>query len=494
LKPEIKPKHLQKNFTMKKIKNFTLFKLAFVLLIVLFSISVKAGDTTEIKKPNEEKPKEENAKEQVLKDAKGDSPAKTIPLPEPRVMDVYNEGHADKQDSKRRAAGIGNIIVIKVSNLSTLLKKSKCRTIDDKDSTGCNPQPIRLFINGRMIKNITPISGAPQIDTITKYGELQYRLDRNESNNDAWIDLLGGPKIGEGEFFKRPVTISVGLENEYPIDVYDDPNDKIGNGNFLLVRIQETWFWWCFVGIIVYLIGIILLATKTDLLRDRGINVKAVFSEDDKKKYKYDPDKKIKRPYSLGRFQMAFWFTLVVISFLFIWLITGASDIITASILGLIGISAGTSLSSAVIDNSKNQELLRQTIDLKTEKIQLDKDVPDLESQIKATPAPANLGDLQTQLNIKKARLEVIKPEIDENMLALKPPESKGFMDDILSDVNGISFHRLQMFVWTWVLGILFIYSVWARLSMPEFSAILLALQGITAGTYLGFKIPEKQS
>ena len=107
MKPEIKPKHLQKNFTMKKIKNFTLFKLAFVLLIVLFSISVKAGDTTEIKKPNEEKPKEENAKEQVLKDAKGDSPAKTIPLPEPRVMDVYNEGHADKQDSKRRAAGIG---------------------------------------------------------------------------------------------------------------------------------------------------------------------------------------------------------------------------------------------------------------------------------------------------------------------------------------------------------------------------------------------------
>jgi len=28
---------------------------------------------------------------------------------------------------------------------------------------------------------------------------------------------------------------------------------------------------------------------------------------------------------------------------------------------------------------------------------------------------------------------------------------------------------------------------------MPEFSATLLALQGITAGTYLGFKIPEKQ-
>jgi hypothetical protein len=29
---------------------------------------------------------------------------------------------------------------------------------------------------------------------------------------------------------------------------------------------------------------------------------------------------------------------------------------------------------------------------------------------------------------------------------------------------------------------------------MPEFGATLLALMGISAGTYLGFKIPEKQA
>jgi len=43
-------------------------------------------------------------------------------------------------------------------------------------------------------------------------------------------------------------------------------------------------------------------------------------------------------------------------------------------------------------------------------------------------------------------------------------------------------------------LGLVFIYSVWADLTMPSFSATLLTMQGITAGTYLGFKIPEKQS
>jgi hypothetical protein len=66
-------------------------------------------------------------------------------------------------------------------------------------------------------------------------------------------------------------------------------------------------------------------------------------------------------------------------------------------------------------------------------------------------------------------------------------------LQDILNDAYGISFHRFQMFVWTVVLGFVFLESVWNRLSMPEFSATLLALQGVSAGTYLGFKIPEKQ-
>ena len=48
------------------------------------------------------------------------------------------------------------------------------------------------------------------------------------------------------------------------------------------------------------------------------------------------------------------------------------------------------------------------------------------------------------------------------------------------------------MFVWTLVLGIIFIASVYNNLSMPEFSSTLLGLMGISSGTYLGFKVPEK--
>ena len=80
-------------------------------------------------------------------------------------------------------------------------------------------------------------------------------------------------------------------------------------------------------------------------------------------------------------------------------------------------------------------------------------------------------------------------------MVAAAPPSSQGLIKDILTDTGvGISFHRFQMFIWTLVLVVFFIVSVWNRLSMPEFSMTLLALMGISNGTYLGFKLPQSQT
>jgi hypothetical protein len=65
---------------------------------------------------------------------------------------------------------------------------------------------------------------------------------------------------------------------------------------------------------------------------------------------------------------------------------------------------------------------------------------------------------------------------------------------DILSDANGVSFHRFQVAAWTLVLGIIFVIQVYKVLAMPNFDGSLLALLGISAGTYLGLKIPEPTS
>lgn len=65
---------------------------------------------------------------------------------------------------------------------------------------------------------------------------------------------------------------------------------------------------------------------------------------------------------------------------------------------------------------------------------------------------------------------------------------------DLLTDSGGISFHRFQILAWTLVLGVLFVKGVYSSLALPEFDAALLALMGISSGTYLGFKFPEKQN
>jgi hypothetical protein len=395
-------------------------------------------------------------------------------LPVVQVVDAYKLGMDSITDKKERnSAGIGDIIVVKVKNLKTLLNRSKCVDTNGKPLPGCKEQEIRLFIEGRMMKDIAPESGAPQKED----GELQYHLERNENNDEEWADILGAPK--DGNFFYKPAKISVGLENEYA---------ENSIANFNMIRIKSTWFIVCAICLLAYYISLSIYAKKSSLLRDRAIDASALGIS----------NAGVKSPYSLGRFQMAFWFSLVITSFLFIWLITGAYDIITPAILGLIGISVGTSLSAVVIDDNKQQELLNTTSLLIAEQNALQTDIPALKSNIatalNTAPVPLNLAGLQTTLNDKQLRLQQIQPELTKNLAALVPKKSRDFFKDILWDANGISFHRLQMFVWTWVLGILFIYSVWVRLSMPEFSATLLGLQGLTAGTYLGFKIPEKQS
>lgn len=148
------------------------------------------------------------------------------------------------------------------------------------------------------------------------------------------------------------------------------------------------------------------------------------------------------RPYDVGRVQTAFWFFIVSTSYLCIWLITGDLDTLTPSVLELLGISAVTSL------------------------------VPHL------TGAPRK--DLDQTIGFSES--------------STNGALSKGFFADILSDTNGYSFHRFQMVLWTFLLGIIFMASVYDNLAMPKFSGSLLALMGVSAGTYLGFEMLSKRS
>jgi hypothetical protein len=198
---------------------------------------------------------------------------------------------------------------------------------------------------------------------------------------------------------------------------------------------------------------------------------------------------------------MAFWFFLIYASYVSIWLVTGALDTITTSLLALMGISAGTALGEAMIDNGKDTAKTNQVNDLSAEKEALEKSISETQPQLEAANEAAstaltdqsNRDALNRQLTDARTRLGQVEQQLRTLSAQQSATVSSGFLRDILSDSSGYSFHRFQIFAWTIVLGIIFISSVYNSLSMPEFSPTLLGLMGLSAGTYIGFKFPEQK-
>jgi hypothetical protein len=310
----------------------------------------------------------------------------------------------------------------------------------------------------------------------------------------------------------------------------------------------DGWIVWCWIGVlwaifarrggamccaaflVIFFFGFLYLANCTELLRDSGPK----------------PPKGKFRTYSLARFQMAFWFFLSVCAFVFLWMITDSKDTITGTVLTLMGIGAGTALGAEAQNQPKIEDMKKRVADLKDKQAKAQKnppegtfdendkcelkrltvltlDVPCVEGEQKRLQdaidsltkglAPDALNARLAELAQVAARTAAQQAEMDgiRNLLAqwqslpqMKArvaeiqsvldarPVSKDFFSDILTDDVGISFHRFQMFVWTIVCGIIFVFSVYRQLAMPQYNETLLALMGISSGTYLGFMYAEK--
>jgi hypothetical protein len=108
--------------------------------------------------------------------------------------------------------------------------------------------------------------------------------------------------------------------------------------------------------------------------------------------------------------------------------------------------------------------------------------------------AAADAPVLQQDLTAKTVQLNQAKADLSQLTISPDQAKTKGFLTDIMSDENGISIHRFQMVGWTVILTLVFVHGVWTNLTMPEFSDTLLTLMGISSGTYIALKIPEKNS
>jgi hypothetical protein len=137
--------------------------------------------------------------------------------------------------------------------------------------------------------------------------------------------------------------------------------------------------------------------------------------------------------YSLGLAQLLFWIVLIAFSFIYIYILTDGLHPITGSVLTLLSISLTTSGGSRVVE-------------------------------------------------------KVIDPK------HMYESTSESFIKDILSDDAGYSVHRVQMAIWTILLGLVFSYEVIMNLAMPQFDTNLLLLMGISSTGYIGLKAIEHTS
>jgi hypothetical protein len=313
---------------------------------------------------------------------------------------------------------------------------------------GHDPRTLRVYLAGNML----PMEEPTLVSIDQEYANFLLSPHTSDAQDRAkWFGILEEAR----RQYRGSIPISAGPMNELqPFESHE----------FIRLRVYPSYTGWVVAALGCLLIALIFLGHNSSLLRDGSSR---------------------SSPYSLGQMQMAWWFYLVVAAYIYLWLITGQVNMLTPSVLALIGISAGTGLAAIFVDQQKGAAGANQRTQFIVQQTALQSRIAELE---RANPAAGTALDVELQA--KKAELA----QVSASLAALPPvppaPTSKGLID-ILRDGNGISFHRFQIVVWTIVFGIIFVRAVLKDLTMPDFDSSLLGLMGLSSGTYIGFKFPE---
>ncbi len=263
---------------------------------------------------------------------------------------------------------------------------------------------INLLING-IETGLHPLGCDPATD------ELAFAIKKEDTTaspitDAAWETILGRPWNTVKSDFKRELRYTV----TQPADLESGPIMSSGKLILLIAKPSIGLLGALLVGALW--IGLVYLGRNSGMLRDDGNQGTDIHH----------------RTYSLGRVQMAWWFGIVMGSYIFLWMMSQDIPALGSQALLLMGISGATGLTCVGLNSGMQKRL----------------------------------------------------------------PISNGkFFEDLLTDAYGITLHRFQMLAITVILGVMFVIHVATTLTMPEFDGSLLALMGISGGTYVGFKIPE---
>lgn len=296
----------------------------------------------------------------------------------------------------------------------------------------------------------------------------------------------------------RPLQVDKGLE---------------GYHSFRIGGVEHHWVW--AAGLLVAVIVAVLgwFGTKSDLLRD----------------HQREPRPDLSPPYSLARCQIAFWFALVAASYVYLVLLTGTLNVFNDTALWLIGIGAGTALGASLLqpDPGKASEVKVKAIEAKSmlgvwedaaaltakalaeaEKVQINYEqaaalaaAKVIDAQRQLTPhstLPANSPEMVAKAaadeELEKARRDTAAATEANRIAHSRLPQKfqiAQFWRDLLTEDGHYNIQKFQMAAWTLIFGLFFVQRVLSEGAFPKFDPLILGLLGISAGAYLGFKLPN---
>jgi hypothetical protein len=151
-----------------------------------------------------------------------------------------------------------------------------------------------------------------------------------EADQAVWDQILGRPLESLTAGRRLPYTIR-----------WENPTTPLLNLNDSAMQLH-LFKWWAPVAVMGVIYVWVLLgyfAAKSALLRDRA-----------------PPGTPLDQmTFSLAKTQMAWWFALILASFVFLWLVTGETPSVSAQALSFLGIASATAIASANITPDPKQ-------------------------------------------------------------------------------------------------------------------------------------------
>lgn len=273
---------------------------------------------------------------------------------------------------------------------------------DAQANPSSRPVPVMLYLNSErtmLFENADAIPG-PQL-LVYPFGE---HADARSDASNFWRGLL------TGQTNKGTMTLTVGVSPaQGGLPSASGPSIEFIIYKREILALGAT-------AMLVLAAAFVIFGVNSTVLRDTP---------------SVDANGKPNGTYSLGRTQLALWLALSVAGFIFLWLTLGFyQNVITSSIVALLGINGMTGFAAIMIDKA---------------------------------------GEAAPPVRT-----------------------SRGFVNDLICDNEGAKLQRIQVIVWTCILAIIFAWTVVWNFAFVNFDTNLLLLMGVASGTYLGFKTQEK--